>query len=117
VEAPPKCEHKSSHTTAAHGLTALAESMSDLTKAFAASSAPISTPNLPTTPQRKVQAATQAQEIEDQLSDEELTALLHVLQQEPHAADFYLNIKHDSLRSSWVKSKIAPFMAPQFLGN
>jgi hypothetical protein len=87
--------------------------MSDFTKAFIASSS-TPYPTIPTTPQRKIQAANHAQEIEDELDDEELTILLNVLQEEPYAADFYLSLKRDSLRKNWVRKKIAPLAAPKF---
>ena len=91
--------------------------MNDFTKAFIASYSTSESSTAPTTPQRKIQAANYAQEIEDELDDDELTSLLNVLQEEPHAADFYLSLKRDNLRKNWVKRKIAPLMAPKFMAN
>ena len=117
-EAPPKQKLAVSCSAATHSFSALAESMNDFTKAFIASGNSASNAYGLTTSQHKIQAANHAQEIKEGiLDDHELMLLLNVLQQEPGAADFYLNLKKDSLREKWVQNKILPFRASEYVSQ
>ncbi len=92
--------------------------MNDFTKAFIASGNSASNAYGLTTPQHKTQAANHAEEIKEGiLDDHELMLLLNVLQQEPGAADFYLNLKKDSLQEKWVQNKILPFRASEYVSQ
>lgn len=61
-------------------------------------------------PERKTMAMTRAQELETDLNDTRLVALIGLFQADVSAADAYLVLKRDSLRKVWVETMLA---APQ----
>lgn len=57
--------------------------------------------------QERQEAMIRAQELESDLSDDSLAALLEVFQDDEGSAMAYLSIKTESVRKAWVKRKIA----------
>jgi hypothetical protein len=63
--------------------------------------------------QERQEAMDRAQEMETDLSDDSLAALLEVFQTEEGSAMAYLSIKIESVRKAWVKRKLARVSLPQ----
>jgi hypothetical protein len=58
-------------------------------------------------PVRKRKVMDLAQELEDDLSDNDLSSLLELFETNVMAADAYMTIKRDGLRRTWVQRKLA----------
>jgi hypothetical protein len=63
-------------------------------------------PLLAPSPSRKTKAIQRAQELEDELDDDRLAALIRVFQADVNAADAYLVIKREGLRRAWIASTL-----------
>jgi hypothetical protein len=70
------------------------------------SSARLPLPSLAPSPSRKTKAIQRAQELEEELDDDRLAALIRVFQADVSAADAYLVIKRDGLRKAWIASTL-----------
>lgn len=57
-------------------------------------------------------AIERAQEVESDLTPDELAGLLEVFQKERDSARAYLLIKNDSVRKAWIKRKLASISSP-----
>ena len=64
------------------------------------------TPLLAPSPSQKTKAIQRAQELEDELDDDRLAALIRVFQADVNAADAYLVLKRDGLRKAWIASTL-----------
>ena len=63
-------------------------------------------PSLAPSPSRKTKAIQRAQDLEEDLDDDRLAALIRVFQADVNAADAYLVIKRDGLRKAWIASTL-----------
>ena len=91
-------------------LLALTDQLSDFTDAFRAGTAAEMQPHtVASSSEQKMRAMEQAQELESELDDTRLVALLGLFQSDVSAADAYLVLKRDGLRKVWVESKLAAF--------
>ena len=63
-------------------------------------------PSLAPSPSRKTKAIQRAQELEEELDDTRLAALIRIFQSDVYAADAYMVIKRDGLRKAWIESTL-----------
>jgi hypothetical protein len=64
------------------------------------------TTTLAPSPLRKTKAIMRAQELEEDLDDEKLAALIWIFQSDVNAADAYMVIKQPGLRKAWIENTL-----------
>jgi len=90
----------------------ISDQLSDFTDAYCAGTAIEMGPCvIATSPERKTMAMEHAQELENDLDDARLVALIGLFQIDVSAADAYLVLKRDSIHKVWVKTKLASIAA------
>jgi len=95
------------HANGSSALFALSDQLSEFTDAFRAGTVAETGPFVASSPERKMMAMKRAQELESDLDDVWLVALIGLFQTDVSAADAYLVLKRDGLRKVWVESKLA----------
>jgi hypothetical protein len=90
---------------ALHGLTAGLNSFGDTFLEGIARAAPASSTLAPS-PVRKTRAITRAQELEVDLDDGKLAALIRIFQSDVNAADAYMVINRPGLRKAWIEDTL-----------
>ena len=97
-------------TTGPLALMSISDQLSDFTDAFRAGTAAEMQPRtVMSSPERKMRAMERAQELETDLDDKHLVALIGLFQTDVSAADAYLVLKRDGLCKVWVESKLSAF--------
>lgn len=94
-----------SSASAVHGLTAELSAFGDTFLEGIAMAVP-QTPALAPSPLRKTKAILRAQELEEDLDDGKLAALIRIFQSDVNAADAYMVIKRPGLRKAWIEDTL-----------
>ena len=94
-----------SGASAVHGLTAELSAFGDTFLEGIAMAVP-QTSTLAPSPLCKTKAILRAQELEEDLDDGRLAALIHIFQSDVNAADAYMVIKHLGLRKAWIEDTL-----------
>ena len=90
----------------------LSDQLSDFTDAYrAGTAAETGSRNFGSSPERKTMAIERAQDLESDLDNIHLVALIGLFQTDVSAADAYLALKRDGLRKVWVAANIAGITA------
>jgi hypothetical protein len=87
-------------------LNRLGDTLSDFTTSFRTSVQRRDQPPVDPTVERKNTAMERAQDLETDLSDDQLAALLELFQSDVSTADAYMVIKREPLRKAWVQRKL-----------
>jgi len=58
------------------------------------------------TPKRKKAAMARAQDLEEDLEDEQMLSIIDLFQTDVSAADAYMTLKRDGLQKAWIRSKL-----------
>jgi hypothetical protein len=86
----------------------LSDQLSDFTDAYRAGTAAEASPrDFASSPERKRMAMERAQELESDLDDTRLVALIGLFRKDVSAADAYLVLKREGLRKVWVETELA----------
>jgi hypothetical protein len=95
-------------TSGPTALMALSDHLSDFTDAYrAGTAAEAGSREFASSPERKRMAMERVQELESDLDDTCLVALIKLFREDVSAADAYLVLKRDSLRKVWVEAELA----------
>jgi hypothetical protein len=84
----------------------MGERMDNFTEAFRVATGTAST-GVEVSPIHKRRAIRSAQELEVDLSDTDLTALVDLFRTDMSAADMYMELKRDSLRKVWITNQLS----------
>jgi hypothetical protein len=88
-------------------LSRLGDSLDDFNNSYRANMAfKQKDPSIDATVKRKAAAMDRAQDLETDLTSEQIAALLELFEAEANTADAYLNIKRDDVRKAWVRRKL-----------
>jgi len=98
-------QHVTNGTSAVQGLTTELSTFSDTFLEGIAMAAP-QTSTLAPSSLRKTRAILCAQELEEDLDDGKLAALIHIFQSDVNAADAYMVIKRPGLCKAWIKDTL-----------
>jgi hypothetical protein len=98
-------QRASSGAGALQGLTAELNAFGDTFLEGIALAAPPTTALAPS-PLRKTRAILRAQELEEDLEDGKLAALIRIFQSDVNAADAYMVIKRPGLRKAWIDNTL-----------
>jgi hypothetical protein len=103
-----KTRRDASSASALHGLGAKLDSFGDTLLEGIARVTPAATPSstLAPSPMRKTRAITRAQELEVDLDDVKLAALIRIFQSDVNAADAYMVINRAGLRKAWIEDTL-----------
>jgi hypothetical protein len=96
---------KRGRMSGAVALNRLGDTLSDFNQAFHTPRPP-PPPSVDSAIERKRLAMERAQELETELSDDHLAALLELFQSDVSTADAYMVLKRDNLRKAWVRRKL-----------
>lgn len=95
-------------TSGTAALMNLSDQLSDFTDAYRAGTAAEASPrDFASSPERKRMAMERAQELESDLDDTRLVALIGLFRKDVSAADAYLVLKREGLRKVWVETELA----------
>jgi hypothetical protein len=97
---------KRGRMSGAVALNRLGDTLSDFTTSFRTSVQRRDQPPVDPTVERKNTAMERAQDLETDLSDDQLAALLELFQSDVSTADAYMVIKREPLRKAWVQRKL-----------
>jgi hypothetical protein len=103
--AQKRTRRDASSASALHGLTAKLDSFSGTFLEGIALATP-ATSTLAPSPMRKTRAITRAQELEVDLDDARLAALIRIFQSDVNAADAYMVINRAGLRKAWIEDTL-----------
>lgn len=104
---PPKRSRQSS----ASALQEISAGLADFNETFRHSMTG-SKPGVQASPVRKGIAMQRLQELEDDLTDDQIVSLLDLFQKDVTEADTYNNIKREGVRRTWVQSRIDSLSNP-----
>lgn len=110
VSSTPGPSAKRRHISSASGpdteLSGLNVQLNEFTEAFRSATGTSVTAGLESSPMRRRRAIRTAQDLEDDLSDEHLAALVNIFIADVNAADAYMELKRVGLRKAWVADRL-----------
>ena len=105
---PLPCPAKKPCATGAQALHVIAEEFLDFNDSFWSATTGLSQhSNVEATPVWKHKAIVYAQDVEMDLSDNQLVSLIGIFESNVSAADSYLALKHNTLQKAWVSNKLS----------